>query len=652
MDPKEPRKKVLCIDDTPTVRRLVRRLLFQKYDVLEAKTGLEGIDLAQATHPDLILVDLHLPQLNGYEVATRLSALLPETPIIALTADTSEYVRERALASGCWGYIAKPIEADEFQQRVDEYLGGVRETLEDRSFVESYQQTLVARLEEKVRELTEALQENERLNRQNRDLLAQAERRSRLLEAAARVSHSITSILDLDALLHATVDIICDEFGFYYAGVFLVDEAGEWAVLRAGRGEAGRKMVEAGHRLRIGGSSMIGTAIAERKARIALDVGDEPVHFKNPYLPHTRSEMALPLVVRDKVIGALTIQSVEEAAFTEDDITALQTMADQLAVAINNARLLADLEEAHRELVRSKTFEAIATATGEAIHWVGNKAAPIPGSVQRIREDLSRYLIAAHLLLAEAPEEVRESKFAALLEEAYAELQARGVDLAGLEKEMRRYSLRRLLRILTVESIFEDLEIIENSARSILNIKEDLIGPARKKRLQVFDLNRLLRETVARMGIKDVEVVWELEEGLPPVRADRVQLGRVFINLIKNAVEAMEGRPVRRLTLGTIRSEHEPGFVVVDVADTGVGIPADQLDKIWMAFYTTKGDRGGTGLGLPACAQIVGDLGGRIVVQSEVGVGTIFSVHLPTVDADADAPTHAIYADQSKGERG
>ncbi len=650
MERVKPRKKVLCIDDTPTVRRLVRRLLFQKYEVLEAADGLEGIDIAQAMKPDLILVDLHLPQLTGYEVATRLSSLLPQTPIIALTADTSEYVRERALASGCWGYIAKPIEADEFQRRVDEYLGGVRETLDDPRFVESYQQTLVARLEEKVRELTEALQENERLNRQNRELLQQAERRSRLLEAAARVSHSITSILDLDALLHATVDIICDEFGFYYAGVFLVDEEGEWAVLRAGRGEAGRQMVEAGHRLRIGGSSMIGMAIAERKARIALDVGDEPVHFKNPYLPHTRSEMALPLVVRDKVIGALTIQSVEEAAFTEDDITALQTMADQLAIAINNARLLTRLEEAHKELVRSKTFEAIATATGEAIHWVGNKAAPIPGSVQRIREDLSRYLIAAHLLLTEAPQEIRESKFAVLLEEAYAELQEMGVDLAGLEKEMRRYSLRRLLRILTVESIFEDLEIIENSARSILNIKEDLIGPARKKRLQVFDLNQLLRETVARMGIKGVEIIWELEEGLPPVRADRVQLGRVFINLIKNAVEAMEGRPVRRLTLGTIRSEHEPGFVVVDVADTGVGIPADQLDKIWMAFYTTKGDRGGTGLGLPACAQIVGDLGGRIVVQSEVGVGTTFSVHLPTVDADLPAQRQAVYADQQKGE--
>ncbi len=633
MSQAERRKKVLCIDDTPTLRRLVRRLLFQKYEVLEAATGLEGIDIAQKTRPDLILVDLHLPQLTGYEVATRLSSILPKTPIIALTADTSAYVRERALASGCWGYIAKPIEADEFQRRVDEYLGGVREILEDQSFVESYQQTLVLRLEEKVRELTDALQDNERLNRQNRDLLAQAERRSRLLEAAARVSHSITSILDLDTLLRATVDIICEEFGFYYAGVFLLDEKGEWAVLRAGRGEPGRKMVEAGHRLRVGGSSMIGTAIVERKARIALDVGEEPVHFKNPYLPHTRSEMALPLVVRNEVIGALTIQSVEEAAFSEDDITALQTMADQLAVAINNARLLADLEEAHRELVRSKTFEAIATATGEAIHWVGNKAAPIPGSVQRIREDVSRYLVAAHLLIAASPPEVQESKFATILEAAYAELQENGIDLAGIEKELRRYSLRRLMRLLTVESIFEDLEIIENSARSILNIKEDLIGPARKKRLQVFDLNQLLRETVARMGIKDVEVIWELEEGLPPVRADRVQLGRVFINLIKNAVEAMEGRPVRRLTLATTRSEHQAGFIVIDVADTGVGIPVDRLDKIWMAFYTTKGDRGGTGLGLPACAQIVGELGGRIVVQSEVGVGTIFSVHLPTVDA-------------------
>ncbi len=218
---------------------------------------------------------------------------------------------------------------------------------------------------------------NARLHQENRRLLARAQRRARLLEAAAQVGRDATSILDLDELMNKVVDIICDAYGFYYAGVFLVDESGEWAVLRAGRGEAGRKMIEAGHKLKVGGLSMIGTAIAQRKARIALDVGEEPVHFKNPYLPYTRSEMALPLVVGDQVIGAITVQSMEEAAFSDEDIASLQAMADQVAVAIRNAQLLKDLEEAHKELVRTKTFEAIATSTLEAIHWIGNKALPI-----------------------------------------------------------------------------------------------------------------------------------------------------------------------------------------------------------------------------------------------------------------------------------
>ncbi|MEE8391445.1 MAG: GAF domain-containing protein, partial [Anaerolineae bacterium] len=179
---------------------------------------------------------------------------------------------------------------------------------------------------------------NANLHLQNRRLLARAERRARLLEAASQVGRDVTSILDMDELLSKTVDIICDAYGFYYAGVFLVDKAREWAVLRTGRGEAGATMVAAGHKLAIGGHSMIGTCIEQSQARIALDVGEEPVHFKNPHLPHTRSEMALPLTAVGRVIGAVTVQSVEEAAFSDDDITSLQAMADQLAIAINNAR--------------------------------------------------------------------------------------------------------------------------------------------------------------------------------------------------------------------------------------------------------------------------------------------------------------------------
>ncbi|MBN1922625.1 MAG: response regulator [Anaerolineae bacterium] len=624
------KKKILCIDDTPAVRLLVKRLLSHRYAVFEAENGLEGIDMAADLRPDLVFVDLHMPYLNGYEVATRLKTLLPKTPVIALTADISANVRERALASGCDGYLSKPIDPDEFQERAEAFLGGEKEELQDDSYRAEYQGLVTQRLEQKVRELTQALEENTRLSRQNQELLVKSQRRARLLEAAARVSQSITSILDLNALLNATVDIICEEFGFYYAGVFLTDETGEIAVLHAGHGEAGAQLLAQSHGLPLTGASMIGAAIQSRQARIALDVGEEKAHFRNPLLPLTRSEMALPLLVGDAAIGALTVQSTEERAFSEDDITALQTMADQLAIAIKNARLLHDLEEAHAALLRSKTYEAIALATGEAIHWVGNKAAPIPGSVTRIREDLTRYLLAAKVLLESASAELQEHKYGVLLQDAAERLTAQAIDLEAARHALDALSARQLRRALTVDSIFEDLAIIEGSARSILNIKEDLIGPARQRQVQAFPLPEMLRETVASMGIPDDVVEYNFSADVPPVQADRVQLERVFINLIKNAMEAMEGIPVKRLKLTVHRAE-EPRMVIADVADAGVGISPEQLDKVWMAFYTTKGNRGGTGLGLPACAQIIGELGGKITVASELGVGTTFSVSLPAI---------------------
>lgn len=623
--------KILCIDDTVEARVLVRRLLSSQYHILEAEDGLKGIELAVDACPDLVLVDLHMPHLTGYEVATRLKSLMPQMPIVALTADVTVNVRERALASGCDGYISKPIDPDVFGKQVQAFLAGEREELEDNSFREAYQQTLVARLEEKVRELSQALERNEKLNEQNLWLLRKVQRRARLLEAGARIGRSITSILELDELLKTTVDIICEEFDFYYAAIFLLDKSGEWAVLRAARGEVGRLMMEQVHRLRVGGQSMVGAATHLNQARIALDVGRETVHFKNPLLPYTHSEVALPLVVSDQVIGALDVQSTEEIAFTEDDITALQTLADQLAVAINNARLLDRLEKTHQELVRVKTYEAIATATGEAIHWVGNKAAPIPGSVARVTEDIARYLGMVQTLLAEAPPDLREHKFAQLLIAAAEEVAEQGIDLQDVLVELEAQPLKRLRRMLNFESILEDLDIIQSSARAILNIKEDLIGPARQRKLAIVSLPELLQETIASMGIADDIVLTLFAVDLPPVRADRVQLGRVFINLIKNAMEAMEEVQDKRLIVGARRA-NEPGFVVVEVVDNGVGISPDQMDKIWVAFYTTKGDRGGTGLGLAACVQIVGQLGGRVTAQSEVGSGTTFSVFLPAAE--------------------
>ena len=575
-----------------------------------------------------------MPHFTGYEVATRIKVMLPQVPVVALTADMSENVRERALASGCDGYIAKPIDPDAFVGQVAGFLGGLREELEDESFRAVYQQTLVVRLEEKVRELTAVLEENAALDAQRVQLLKEAQRRARLLEASARVSKTITSILDLDALLRTTVRVIAEAFGFCGVDVYLADSTGRWFIRRVRLGETVTPEDEAERKYEIGSASLVGAATERRSAVLSgnCDIELDPgTCFESDLV---QAAMALPLIVGDKVIGAVTIHSPEEDAFGHEDLTTLQTMADQLAIAIDNARLLADLESAHAELVRTKTFEAIATATGEAIHWVGNKAAPIPGSVARVREDVVKYFLMAREIVAQAPSELQEHKYAQMLVLAGEDVVESGLDLAELEAELERRPLRRLRRMLNVDSVFEDLNIVEQSARSILNIKEDLIGPARQKRVVAVSLPDVLRDTVRSMGLPDAVVRFLFAEEVSPVLADLDQLHRVFINLIKNAMEAMEQVEDKKLFIW-VHPADDPQFVVAEVTDNGEGIPPEVMDKIWVAFYTTKGDRGGTGLGLPACAKIVNQLGGKITVESIVGEGTTFSVHLPVVKAEA-----------------
>ncbi|MBI3162519.1 MAG: GAF domain-containing protein, partial [Chloroflexi bacterium] len=217
------------------------------------------------------------------------------------------------------------------------------------------------------------------------------QRHATLLKASARAAKNITSILDPYELLQRTVDIICDEFGFYYAGVFFLDSAQQYAVLKAGRGDAGREMIHAGHKLAVGGNSMIGACIANRQGRIALDVGAEAVFFENPHLPKTRSEMALPLIVGEDVIGALTVQSTEEAAFHDEDIAALQTMADQLAVAIQNSNL-------HRQAERRSRLLKAANRVGKEAASILDLEDLLPQTVNIICESYGLYYAGVFLV--------------------------------------------------------------------------------------------------------------------------------------------------------------------------------------------------------------------------------------------------------------
>jgi signal transduction histidine kinase/DNA-binding NarL/FixJ family response regulator len=601
-------KKILYIEDTFEARALVARLLGEEYVILEAANGLDGIQLAQETSPDLILMDINLPDLSGREAATRIHSLMPDTPIVALTADATKGAREKVLAAGLNGYLTKPIEVDKFLGQVKEFLDGKRETLDNlQDHMEAYQAELAGRLESAFRETSSIENKNEYLNEQNRRIIEMLQRQKNLLEAAARVSQNITSILDLDELLSSTVDIIVEEYDFEYAGIYLLSKSGDSAILKAGHGEQGKKLLSENHQLPTIDDSLIGKVLRERQATIA------------------ETEMALPLLFEHKILGALTVEGKTANIFSDDDIAALEALANQVAVAINNAYLLIDLETANQELVRTKTFEAIATATGEAIHWVGNKAAPIPGSAKRVRDDLSD-LLALVKAVIEAP--TPDNRYWEPLQNAIETAAASGIDFNEITKRLDAEPEGRLAFIGDPESILEDLDIVEKSARTILNIKEDLIGPARQQEFTKIDLPSLLTATVKGMGLPSGVVETNWQPRLPNARADERQIDRVFVNLIKNAWEALTETKDPHITISAER-DRDPKFVRVTIKDNGPGIPPEILEKIWVSFFTTKKSAGGTGLGLAACLEIVQQSGGRIWAESEQGKGAAFIVTLP-----------------------
>ena len=215
---------------------------------------------------------------------------------------------------------------------------------------------MVVSLDYLVSHLTTALGESRRLVRaleeqrghleeQVAERTADLASRSAQLEAAAQVAREAVGIRDVEQLLAETVNLISERFGFYHTGLFLLDESGEYAVLRAASSEGGRRMLARGHRLQVGQEGIVGHVTGAKRARIALDVGEDAVFFDNPDLPRTRSEAALPLLAGEQVLGVLDVQSTEREAFGEADVTVLQTLADQVAIAISNARLVRQVQE-------------------------------------------------------------------------------------------------------------------------------------------------------------------------------------------------------------------------------------------------------------------------------------------------------------------
>jgi len=208
----------------------------------------------------------------------------------------------------------------------------------------------------------------------------------------------------------------------------------------------------------------------------------------------------------------------------------------------------------------------------------------------------------------------------------FAEAESSGVNLPALAQDLLSMPVRQRKALVSLESMLEDLQIIENSAATILNIKEDLIGPARQRNPSAFSLIDEIERIVSNMALPKGAVTTRWPDDLPLAYGDPRQIDQVFNNLIKNAWEAMDETPDPHIDVSL---QCEEQFLVTCVRDNGPGISSEVLEKIWVSFFTTKAGKGGTGLGLPACMEIARQNGGKIWVESEPDKGAAFYVQLP-----------------------
>ena len=426
-------------------------------------------------------------------------------------------------------------------------------------------QALYDGLEQKVAERTTQLREANRRLRY----------RAMQLAVSAEVGRVVTSILDLDILLSRVVELIRDYYRFAYVAIFLLDDTGQWVVLREGSGELGDALKAKGQWLSVGEPSLVGQVAETGEPRVLsrADVQGEPGSHLSP----TRLEAAFPLGIRGRTIGVLDIHSTHADAFDDDDVKVLQGVADQIAIAIENARTYELEREAARQLREAEEMRR---------RFLANMS-------HALREPLNNIIGFSRLIL-------------------------KGID--GPISEQQR----------------SDLEIVHANGQHLLGLINDLLDVAQieaglmELEFKEVDLGELIQSVMATTSAlvrgKDIQLRQEIHSDLPLIEADGTRLRQVLLKLLSNAAKFTDHGSI------TVRAWPEGNSVQVAVADTGLGISEEDRRRVFVSFE--QGEAGmnhsrGIGLGLPLCKEFVEMHGGRIWLESEEGAGSTFNFTLP-----------------------
>jgi len=557
----------------------------------------QGIDAALAGHSGNGLYDNYAgqPVIGAYRWLPELQAAL-----VAEQAQAEAFVAEEALATMLVGttlavallttllaavvtrQITQPIVR--LTMRAVEIANGDLEqtVLVDRrdeigilarafNIMSAELRTLYNGLEQKVAERTTQLRE---ANRRLRYRAVQ-------LTVSAEVGRVATSILDLDILLSRVVQVIRDYYRFAYVAIFLLDDTSQWAVLREGSGELGNALKAKGQWLSVGEPSLVGQ-VAKKGEPQVLSRTDARGGPSSP--PSNYSEVAFPLRIGGRTIGVLDIHSTHADAFDADDIRVLQGVADQIAIAIENARAYELEREAARQL--------------------------------REAEEMRRRFL-AHMSHA-----LREPLTNII---GFSRVVLKGID--GPISDPQR----------------SDLEIVYANGQHLLGLINDLLDVAQieaglmELEFREVDLGELVQSVMATTSAlvrdKDIHLHQEIHPELPLIEADGARLRQVLLKLLSNAAKFTDHGSI------TVRVWPSGDEVQVTVADTGCGIPREDQERVFERFE--QGENGvkhpeGIGVGLALCKDFVEMHGGRIWVESEEGAGSTFHFTLPILQKRGD----------------
>ena len=544
---------ILIVDDEAGVRETLELLLMgEGYNLVFAGDGTEALAKATELTPDLILLDVMMPDMDGFEVCRRLRAdpLLAGVPIIMVTALDDRDSRLQGIEAGADNFISKPFDRTE----------------------------LLAH----VRTIT-------RLNRYRQLLLAnqQLENRIAQLSALYDISRALNYIVDIDTQLELIVRQAKELLSVERASIMFHDQEKDelyFPVVAVEGDEIEKRLMEIHFPADRG---IAGWVFREGEPALVQDVNiDErfsgEIDEKTGFV--TKSVLCVPLCGRKRMLGVLEVVNNKKEGFTEDDQQMLEAMADNIAVSIERANLYQDLQNSYTELkemqqqlVQSEKLSALGGLSAGIAHEVKNPLAIILTGIEILQMKLSE----ADADVKAIMEKVKE-----------ATLRANAV-------------LKNLLRF---------------SRPSDMKIERVKAGDLIENAISFFEY---------KASLKNIEIQTRLSDEEACLEIDNLQIQQVLLNILMNSVEAMpEDGKIEVKGYGTTLPDGGVRYMI-EITDTGEGISEDDLSRIFEAFYTTKRDNDGTGLGLHISKMIMENHGGDLAVQSELGKGTRVRLALP-----------------------